>query len=128
MAEVELIINIIESIHKKKKRADLETIYKEDKETNLSKEDIEVLFDKLCENDVLRKVKSHGKCGFCFVAKASEVQKNQNKDNVSDISGNNDWNTDDFFLKQNLHNLEKFNIYTDYLKGLCDLEDFWRLR
>ena len=77
MAEVEPIINIIESIHKKKKRADLETIYKEAKETNLSKEDIEVLLDKLCENDVLRKVQSHGKCGFCFVAKAREVQKNQ---------------------------------------------------
>ena len=142
MPEVEQKINIIESIHKKKKRADLETIYKEAKETILSKEDIEVLLDKLCENDVVRKVNSHGKFLF-FVAQAREVQKKQkdsteetqkysiayrveitvnDNDNASDISGNNDWNTDDIFLKKNLHSSENISIYTNYLKGLCDLK------
>ena len=134
MAKVEQIINIIESIHKKRKRADLETIYKEAKEINLTKEDIEVLLGKLCENDVLRKVHIHGKYGFCFVAKASEVQKKAKRqywrnsiedqvgvsvndnDNASDISRNNDWNKKNLVFTQ--------ITWRDYVT----LRIFWRLR
>ena len=154
MAAEEQILCIIESIHKKKRRADLETIFKEAKEMNLLKEDMEILLNKLCDEDILRKVHSHGKCGFCFVSKVTEERKRQKdsmketqKDNIeshcvtnindsaSDISEANDWNADDiseandynaddFFPKQNIYSSEKFSNYTDYLKGLSDLKEF----
>ena len=152
--QIEQIICIIESIHKKKRRADLETIFKEAKDMNLSKEDMEILLNKLCDEDILRKVHSHGKCGFCFVSKVTEERKGQKdsiietlKDNIEghcvtnindsasdiseandwnadDISEANDWNTDDFFHKQHMYSSEKFSNYTYYLKGLSDLKEF----
>ena len=132
MADKAQIINIIETIHMKKKGADINTILKEAKgqEINLSNEDIKDTLNKLCEENILKKVQRNGKFNFHIV---NTVVHTKTNDSESDISSSeeNILETGDFSLKKNdfllneeISRSEDFNSYANYLKELSDLKKY----
>ena len=126
MTSKHIIIQTIKEIHKKKKRADIDSIAAGTRDVNLG--DIKTTLEELCEEGVLKLTTT--KSGFDSYRLDGEMLETNivTEDEDSDIEIKN-WTLNtpenlENLLQQDIHNSEKFEAFSECLKSIVDLKEF----